>query len=68
MVHDSITEEIREIRHCLAAQFDNDVRRIGEELRRRQAVSGRVVVQLPSRIVHSVIDQSVSSDGEVTPI
>ena len=40
MVHNPITEEIREIRHRLAAQFDNDVYRIGAELRRRQAASG----------------------------
>ncbi len=49
MVHNPITEEIREIRHRLAAQLDNDVYRIGAELRRRQAASGRRVVRLPSR-------------------
>lgn len=49
MVHNSITEEVREIRHRLAAQFDNDVHRIGAELRRRQASSGRHVVKLPRR-------------------
>ena len=49
MVHDSITEEIREIRHRLAAQFDNDIYRIGEDLRQRQATAGRKVVQLPKR-------------------
>ncbi len=41
MVHNPITEEIRDIRHRLAAQLGNDVRRIGAELRRRQAASGR---------------------------
>lgn len=54
MVYDSITEEIRGIRHRLAAQFDNDVRRIGEELRRRQAASGRRVVQLPRRLPRTI--------------
>jgi hypothetical protein len=49
MVRDSITEEIREIRHRLAEKFDNDVDRIGEDLRRRQNASGRRVVQLPKR-------------------
>ena len=44
-----ITEEIREIRRRLAAQFDNDVYRIGAETRRRQAASGRRVVRLPGR-------------------
>ena len=49
MVHNPITEEIREIRHRLAAEFDNDVYRIGAELRRRQSASGRCVVRLPKR-------------------
>jgi len=49
MVPNPITEEIREIRHRLAAQFDNDVYRIGAETRRRQAASGRRVIRLPSR-------------------
>lgn len=49
MVLNPITEEIREIRHRLAAQFDNDVTRIGDETRRRQAISGRRVVRLPRR-------------------
>jgi hypothetical protein len=49
MVRDSIAEEIRATRHRLAAQFDNDVSRIGEDLRRRQESSGRNIVQLPKR-------------------
>jgi hypothetical protein len=49
MVHNPITEEIRTIRHQLAAEFGNDVYRIGAELRRRQAASGRRVVRLPKR-------------------
>ncbi len=49
MVPNPITEEIREIRHRLAAQFDNDVFRIGAETRRRQATSDRRVIRLPRR-------------------
>ena len=49
MVRNFITEEIRETRHRLAAEFDNDVFRIGADLRRRQATTGRRVVQLPKR-------------------
>lgn len=41
MLHNPITEEIREIRHRLAAQFGNEVYRIGDEIRRRQRESGR---------------------------
>lgn len=49
MIHNPIIEEIREIRHRLAAQFDNDVYRIGAEIRRGQAASGRRVVRRPKR-------------------
>ena len=50
MVRDSITEEIREIRHQLAARFDNDVDRIGDDLRRRESGSSRRVMRLPKRV------------------
>ena len=43
------TEEIREIKRRLSAQFDNDIHRIAEETRRRQRLSGREVVTLSKR-------------------
>ena len=43
------TEEIRAIRHKLAAQFDNDLDRIVADLRRQQAESGREYITLPKR-------------------
>jgi hypothetical protein len=49
MVHNPITEEIREIRHRLAARLNNDVYRIGAELRLNQSASGHRVVRLPKR-------------------
>jgi hypothetical protein len=49
MIDNPIIEEIRDIRHRLAAQYDNDVYRIGAEIRRGQAASGRHVVQRPKR-------------------
>jgi hypothetical protein len=49
MFRDAITEEIREIRHQLAERFENDVDRIGDDLRRREASSGRRIVRLPKR-------------------
>ncbi len=39
-----ITEEIREIRHRLAAQFGNDLDRIFADIQRKEQESGRVVV------------------------
>jgi hypothetical protein len=41
MLINPITEEIREIRHRLAAQFGNDIDRIVAETQRREAESGR---------------------------
>lgn len=49
MIPNPITEEIRETRHRLAAQFDNDVYRIGAEIRHGQAASGHRVVRRPKR-------------------
>jgi hypothetical protein len=43
------TGEIREIRHQLAAKFDNDLNRIVEDLMRQQRESGRKYVSLPRR-------------------
>jgi hypothetical protein len=49
MIHDAITERIRAIRHALAAKFDNDIQRIGDDLRRQQSESSRTFVRLPRR-------------------
>lgn len=56
------TEEIREIKRKLSAEFDFGVRRIAEETRRRQCESGREVVALPQR--ESTQDSLVSQPGE----
>ena len=61
MVHNPITEEIREIRHRLAAQCDNVVHRIGAEIRRRQVESGRRIVRLPKR--QPVVPNTVNRRG-----
>ena len=49
MIRDTITESIRATRHALAAKFDNDIQRIGEDLRRQQKESNRTFVRLPRR-------------------
>jgi hypothetical protein len=49
MVDDPIVEEIRAIRHQLAAQFDNNIHRIAEDLQRKERESGRKYVTLPPR-------------------
>jgi hypothetical protein len=45
----SPTDEIRSIRQALAAKFDNDIHRIGEDIRRQQRESGRTYISLPKR-------------------
>lgn len=49
MPSDPITEEIRIIRHNLAAQFGNDISRIFADVRQREASDGRTYVTLPKR-------------------
>jgi hypothetical protein len=53
MPSDPITEEIRSIRHELAAQFGNDVSRIFADVRQREAADGRTYVTLPRRPAHT---------------
>jgi hypothetical protein len=65
MVPNPITEEIREIRHRLAAQFDNDVLRIGAETRRRQAASGRRAIRLPSRTIANRTSSQGTKNGVI---
>ncbi len=49
MLNDPITEEIRGIRRKLAAQFGNDVSRIFDDVRQREASDGHAHVKLPKR-------------------
>ena len=49
MRSDPITEEIRNIRHDLAAQFGNDISQIFADVRQREALDGRTYVTLPKR-------------------
>jgi len=44
MTEDPIVAEIRRHRKALAAQFNNDIRRIVEALRQRERDSGRKVL------------------------
>lgn len=46
----SPTEEIRAVRHALAAKFGNDLQRIVDDLRRQQRESGREYIRLPKRL------------------
>ncbi len=55
-------DEIRAIRHKLAAKFDNDVARIGADLRRLERESKMDFVTLPKRdpeLTHAVGNQPV---------
>ena len=64
---ESPTDEIRAIRHELAARFDNDLSRIVEDLCRQQRDSGRVYIQLPKRFprVDRTMSHALHRSGEV---
>ncbi len=66
---DSPTDEIRAIRHELAARFDNDLSRIVEDLRQQQRASGRVYIQLPKRSpsVDRSTNHALHPCGDVEP-
>jgi hypothetical protein len=65
MQSDPITEEIRNIRHSLAAQFDNDVSRIFADVRQREASDGRIYVALPKRPARTrTAEQKVAAERE----
>ena len=46
---DEIVDEVRRVREAYAAQFGYDLRRIVEDLRRRERESGREYINLPPK-------------------
>jgi hypothetical protein len=52
MWKDEIVEEVRNARRRIGAEHGHDLRRIVEDLRRRQVSSGRKVVTLEPRPPH----------------
>lgn len=77
MSTDSVTDDIRRIRHDLAAQFNNDLDAILSDIRRREALDDRTYVSLPPRRTSANQDepsdarepsaQSVSNGGSNPP-
>ncbi len=65
MVPNPITDEIRKIRHRLAIQFENDVYRIGADLRQREVASGRKVVRLPRRVPQTATNHANQDRGRI---
>jgi len=59
----SINDEIRQIRHSLAAQFDNDLEAILADIRTREALDGRKYVTLAPRKILSRSGNSQESGG-----
>jgi hypothetical protein len=68
-MNNPITDEIRAIRHDLAAKFNNDLDRIVADLRRQQLESGREYIRLPKRSVrpdnaaNQAVNQAVNPSG-----
>lgn len=61
MSNDPITEAIRNIRHDLAAQFDNDISEILADVRRREALDGRTYVTLPRRQARTQLAEQIDA-------
>lgn len=64
------TEEIRAIRHKLAAQFDNDLDRIVADLQRQQRESGREYITLPKRTPRQqpTTNQSIATERRIRSV
>ena len=58
MFEDPIVEEIRRVRHAHAAQFNNDLDAIVEDLRRLERESGRKYVNFPPRLLDKQSEQA----------
>ncbi len=61
---DPIIEELHAIRREIAARFDNDIHRIAEDARRRQAASGLSVWPGPDE-PESLVHATSSPDAAV---
>ena len=62
------TDEIKAIRRKLAAKFENDILRIGADIRREERESGRIFITLPKRepvLAHAAQNQLLHRSGEV---
>jgi hypothetical protein len=62
MALDPIVAAVRKIRDALAARYNYDLRAMMEDISRRQAASGRKVVQLPPRPVRKIV--RIETPGE----
>ena len=62
------TDEIKAIRRKLAAKFENDILRIGADIRREERESGRIFITLPKRepvLAHAAQNQPLNRSNEV---
>lgn len=49
MIDDPIVKEVREARERHAAQFNYDLKKIAEDLKKQEQQSGKTVVSLPPK-------------------
>ena len=66
MTHDSITDDIRSIRHQLVEQCGNSVAAVLADARKREASDGRAYVTLPKRPVPIGVPQQVGTVDQTT--
>jgi hypothetical protein len=58
---DAINDEIRATRRRLAAQFDNNLSAIIEDLRGRQKTDGRTYITRPPRLLRQKSDEQTDA-------
>jgi hypothetical protein len=58
---DNINDEIRATRRRLAAQFDNNLSAIIEDLRGRQETDGRTYITRPPRLIRRKADEQTDA-------
>ena len=46
MIRDSVIEEVRRIKNEIAAEYGNDVRKLGQAIQEEQRREGRTVISL----------------------
>ena len=57
-----ITQQVREVRHRLAAKFNNDLDRIVDDLQRQQRESGRHYVDRSKQATNHAMQRSGGGD------
>lgn len=67
MSHDSLVDEIRQVREALAGQFNYDLCAIVRHLKEQERKSGRPLITLPPRRIKVAESSVPSSNSDINP-